>query len=281
MFGKEYANHLDLLTRLFGQMSHKYQEKIKTSKKNTFIEKLKKNYISIFGIPEIGFQVRSIYFSDILSTHVFNKYPKNILDAGCGIGLHTFWLGKKFNKAEVLGGDIDTHKLKFCKVLAGKLHIKNVSFAHFDIIEKPKVADYDLIVNIDVLEHIENYKLALVNLSKLLRKSGYLYVHVPQPNQKRIFNLIKNWHHEDHVREGISKIDLETLLKKTGFKIIVSKDTFGFSGKLAWEINHLILKRSFILAGITFPFLYLLAMFDVLGKNKNGLGIAILAKKNN
>src|SRR5688572_11775430 len=112
MFGKEYANHLDILTQSFGQMNEQYQEKIKTDKNaNTFTESFKKIYILLFGIPEIGFQIRSIYFKKILTSHIFNKNPQNILDAGSGIGAYSIWLAKNFNYAKITGGEIDKDKL--------------------------------------------------------------------------------------------------------------------------------------------------------------------------
>lgn len=280
MFGKEYANHLDILTHSLGEINQVYQNKIKKSKNNVgLIDKLKKIYILIFGIPEIGFQVRSLYFEKILKIYLLKKNPKRMLDAGCGIGTYTLLLGKTFEKAKVTGGDIDKYKLQSCKIIAKELNIKNVEFEYLNIAKTSNKPTYDLAVCIDVLEHISRYELALENFSNLLKKGGYLYIHVPQPNQQRIFNSLKDWHHEDHAHEGIIKSKLEEKLKKFGFKIVVSKETFGFFGKLSWELNHLTLSKSFFIAGIIFPLLYVIAKIDLWGNNKNGLGIAVLVKK--
>lgn len=280
MFGKEYANHLDILAQSFGQMNDQYQEKIKTTQKsNTFIGTFKKMYVLLFGIPEIGFQIRSNYFKKILTSHVFKKNPKNILDAGSGIGAYSIWLAKSFNNAKITGGEIDKDKLKSSEVIRKQLHLRNVNFVYFDIMRPQGKPLYDLIICIDVLEHIAQYEIVLKNFYDLLQNNGYVYIHVPQPNQKRIFSSFKKWHHLDHVREGIAKNTLENRLKKLGFRIILSQETSGFFGKITWEINHLALSRSFVLAGIIFPILYILAMLDQLSKNKDGLGVAVLAKK--
>lgn len=279
MFGREYSKHLDLLLHSFGQMHKKYQRKVNTFKRTPFIEIIKTIYISFFGIPEIGFQVRSIYFEKILGAYVRDKKLTNILDAGSGIGTYTFWFAKTFLHASVKGGDIDRHKLKSCRILAKEFHLNNVSFSYFDVSKSHKKTSYDLIVSIDVLEHVKNYTKVLLNFRLLLQKGGLLYVHVPQPHQQRIFRSLRRWHHEDHVREGIDKKTLEDELNKIGFRILISRESFGFFGKLAWELNHVMLAKSFILAGITFPFLYVLAIVDQLWKNKKGLGVAILAKK--
>ena len=279
MFGREYANHLDILVQSFEQINENYQNRIKTGSKENLAEKLKKLYISVFGIPEIGFQIRSLYFEKILNSHFLKKNQKKILDAGCGIGSYTLLLGKKFEKAKVTGGDIDKYKLQSCKAIASELNIRNVEFEYLNITKISNNARYDLAVCIDVLEHIHDYELALSNFSKLLKSGGYLYVHVPQPNQQRIFKSLKEWHHEDHTREGIIKNELEKKLRKLGFKIITSMETFGLFGKLSWELNHLSLSRSFVIAGIIFPLLYAIAKIDLWQRNKNGLGIAVLAKK--
>lgn len=280
MFGKEYREHLDILMLSFGEINDTYQKKIKTSVGNsTIIDAIKKIYILMFGIPEIGFQIRAIHFKKILTTFLLNKNIKDILDAGSGIGAYTFWLGKKFAKAHITGGDIDIQKIHTSKELNKELHIKNVAFTYLDITKIKKNSIYDLIVAIDVLEHIEENELVLNNFYRILRNKGYLYIHVPQPNQKRIFFSSRTWRHKDHVREGITKNDLEKVLNKLDFKIIVSRETFGFFGKLAWEINHMTLPKNFALAGIVFPILYILSLLDVLWKNKNGLGVAILAQK--
>lgn len=280
MIGREYANYLDILVQSFTQMNKEYQKKSKVnSKDGKLLAKLKKLYIGVFGIPEIGFQIRSIYFEKILLSHIFSNNPKKILDAGSGIGAYAFWLGRKFTNAQVVGVDIDKDKSKFCQAMTKDLGLKNVAFIYQDIRKMHKKNKYDLIVAIDVLEHIENYEKTLENFFHMLYKHGYLYIHVPQPNQKRILNLLKNWHHEDHVHEGIAKSTLEHILKKLGFQIVLSQETFGFLGKLAWELNHLMLSRNFVLAGITFPFLYLVARMDMSSNNNDGLGIALLAKK--
>lgn len=280
MFGREYASHIDILTHSLGEINDEYQSKIEKNKNNVgFIYSLKRLYISIFGIPEIGFQIRSLYFKKILNSYFFKKNPKRILDAGCGIGIYSLLLGKMFVKAKVTGGDIDKYKLQSCKNIAKELKIKNVGFEYLNITQESDKTIYDLVVCIDVLEHIHDYELVLKNFSKLLKSGGYLYVHVPQPNQKRIFPSLQDWHHEDHAHEGIAKNVLENTLKKLGFKTIKSKETFGLFGKLAWELNHISLSKSFFIAGIIYPLLYIIAKIDLWQKNKNGLGVAVLSQK--
>lgn len=276
MFGKEYAKHIDILLESFGEINKQYENKVKKS--STFVDKLKQAYILTFGIPEIGLQIRSLYFKKITSNLVGKKFKK-ILDAGSGIGIYTLLLSKNFKNSKITGIDIDGNKLKSSKLIINEQLIENAEFLYLDLKKLQKKLTYDFIVNIDVLEHIDNYKVVLKNFHNALKKEGYLYIHVPQPNQKRIFNEFKTWKHESHVREGITKAQLENSLKNLGFEIINSTETFGFFGKLSWELNHITLSENFILAGFFFPLLYFLAKIDLSIYNKNGLGIAILARK--
>ena len=235
--------------------------------------------MNIFGIPEISFQLRKRYIKKIISLNVKENKIKRILDAGSGIGVYTFWLATKLGKAKVTGGDIDKKKMLVSQKMVNELHINNVKFVEMNIEKVAQRKRYNLIVSIDVLEHLSNYKEALDRFKGFLDKGNYLYIHVPQPNQRRIFNFFKDWHHKDHAREGILKADLEGYLKSVGFRIKESRETYGFFGKLAWELNHMTLKKNFVIAGITYPFLYLFCFVDFAMENKNGLGVAVLAQK--
>jgi len=278
MFGSVYSKYPEILLDSFGEMKKDYEKKIKVSSSSSLIILMQKIYIGIFGIPEIGFQVRSMHFKD-LQKNIKKKNINKILDAGSGIGAYTFWLSKIYPKAKVDGFDIDKGKLEFSKSFAKELGFKNAKFYYADISKGKGRNKYDLIVNVDVLEHINNYKKTLSNFYNLLNNSGYLYIHTPQLNQIRIFKQLNKWYHEDHAREGFDPEKLKKELESLGFKTIKSRNTFGSFGSLAWELNHLLLSKSLFLAGIVYPLLLLIAQVDIFWKNKKGLGIAILAKK--
>jgi 2-polyprenyl-3-methyl-5-hydroxy-6-metoxy-1,4-benzoquinol methylase len=278
MFGSEYANHINILRTSFGEMKDEYKKKIK---KDQFrlIDFLQKIYIRIFGIPEVGFQIRGMYFKNTLQK--YSLKPKNILDAGCGIGAYSFYLAKNFPKVKIDGEELDKNKINFCKTFARELDLKNLNFFYGNLTKENtrRKKNYDLIINIDVLEHVKEYKKTLKTFYNSLKKGGYLYIHVPQPNQERIFKSLKKWEHEDHAHEGFKIIKFNKELKGMGFKIIDLRETFGFFGKLAWELNHILLAKSFVTAAAFYPFLFLIAKLDLFVENKKGLGFLLLAQK--
>ncbi len=278
MFGREYSNYPEILLSSFRQMNSKYKKIGKKSNNNL----LQKIYIYLFGIPEIGFQIRSMYFNSIIEKKLGRKNLKNILDAGSGIGTYAFWLSKKYPKAKVTGGEVDAEKIEFSKRFAKERKIENTEFKKMDITKLTGKKDgFDLIVNIDVLEHIDDYKKVIANFKKILSPRGYLFIHTPQPNQKRIFKSTRNWSHEDHKHEGYEPSELRKTLEDNGFKVLVMKETFGYFGKLAWELNHMSFKKGFIVAGLLYPITYVVSKADLLVNNKGGLGTALLVQKKN
>lgn len=280
MFGSQYYKHPEILIASLGEMSETYEKTAKVDK-NQLILFLERVYLRIWGIPEIGFQIRSLFFLSILQKNVPKRKFMRILDAGSGIGAYTLWLSNMYKDARVDGWEIDKHKLKFSQAFAKELSVTNAAFMYGNVVNTKLQlkTSYDLIVNIDVLEHIKNYQVVLRNFHNILSSGGYLYIHTPQKNQQRLFRALKHWHHEDHVHEGFDPEVLIKELKKDGFIIVETRETFGFFGKLAWELNHIILPKGFILMGFIYPFLYLLALLDLIINNHKGLGTAILAKK--
>jgi len=65
MFGSEYSKHPEILMQSFTEMKHEYKKKTKR-KSSGFFPLFQRIYINIFGIPEIGFQVRSLYFKKLI-----------------------------------------------------------------------------------------------------------------------------------------------------------------------------------------------------------------------
>jgi SAM-dependent methyltransferase len=279
MFGSEYSENPKILLTSFADMHSGYKSKANKIGNKPIINFLIKTYIKIFGIPEIGFQLRSMYFEKIINDKLKRKKIHKILDMGSGIGTYSFWLARRFPKAKITGGEIDESKLKFSRDFSKKLKIDNINFRYLDATKKNQNMHFDLIINIDVLEHIHNYKNVLKNFYKILSPKGHLFVHTPQPNQKRIFRKLRRWRHEDHMHEGYTPQELNSALEALGFKIISEVETFGFFGKLSWELNHILLRKGFLISGALYPFLFLISQLDLQFKNKNGLGTAILAQK--
>ncbi|MEK7177818.1 MAG: class I SAM-dependent methyltransferase [Patescibacteria group bacterium] len=229
-------------------------------------------YIKIFGIPEIGFQERFDFFQNCTK----NLNGNFFIDAGCGNGAYSRYMAKIFPTSQIVSFDIEEKLVKLAKNLTQEKRI-SVSVGDLTKTNQKLKNRGDIVWSLDVLEHISNYKKAINNLSFMVKKGGYLIIHVPLVNQKRWFNYFKSWTHDTHEREGYQKKEIIGLLKK--FKIIKEVDTFGGFGSLIWEINTLLFKRVPLLAVILFPFLRLLMIFDKYIPSKKHNCFGVLARK--
>ena len=271
-----YANHLEFLKQSFRGMNDEYRGKVK--KQESFVMKsLQSIYIKIFGVPEIGFQIRHVHFIKALELIKHKKFTR-IMDAGSGIGCYTLALARRYPHASVLGVDNSKKNMLIGKTMAKTRTVANTKFIVGNL-EHPMKEKFDFIVCIDVLEHIENYQRVLKNFYRSLGRGGYLYIHVPQMHQKRFFKQFQTWSHEGHVREGFIPSSFQKDLKNIGFQKIGVWNTFGVLGSLAWELNHLALSKSFIVAALIYPFLLPFIIVDRYMYNKKGLAASYVYRK--
>jgi 2-polyprenyl-3-methyl-5-hydroxy-6-metoxy-1,4-benzoquinol methylase len=279
MFGSAYWRHPDALARSLREINEKYRDGPIAADARGLTGVLQRYYVRLLGIPEIGFRVRGWYFNLALR-QLSGAAPCNILDAGSGIGAYTLRLARQFATASVVGWDLDPRKIELAEEVARESRIPNAHFLRRDICSDDGPGNaFDLVVCIDVLEHIHDYTTALRNLWRITRPGGFLFLHTPQPDQRRVFKRFYAWRHLDHAREGFLKDELGSHLEAAGFTVLSVRESFGLPGRLAWEMNHMALARSQILAGSTFPLLELVAMLDPVVPKRYALATAVIAKK--
>jgi len=200
--------------------------------------------------------------------------PSEILDAGAGNGNYAFYLRKIFPKAKITAIDISKEKINNVSNIAHLLNLRNILFDQKTLTNLKERKKYDLVICIDVLEHIKNDYLAIKNISDSLKPGGNLILHVPKDRKlvHRHFVRFKGFNIDDHVREEYRIEEIVNKIKHSGLKIENFSYTFGWFGSLAWEIDQLLIVYLRKVRYITFPILYLLILADVYKKNKNGNG---------
>ena len=112
---------------------------------------------------------------DKLKKRSSGKSLKNIkvLDIGCGGGLLCEPLSKL--GAKVVGIDASEKNIKIAKTHAkkNKLKINYYCASPEDFISKEK---FDVILNMEIVEHVENVNLFLKESSKFLKKNGIMFI---------------------------------------------------------------------------------------------------------
>jgi 2-polyprenyl-3-methyl-5-hydroxy-6-metoxy-1,4-benzoquinol methylase len=222
-------------------------------------------------------------------------YPKGarlrILDAGMGFGQYTYFLAKRFPDAEILAVDVKEEQVDDCKYFFEKCGLKKVKFEIADLTKIDYDNEFDFILCVDVMEHIEDDRTVFKNFSRALKNGGKLLVNTPS-------NLGGSDAHseddasfiEEHARLGYSKEDITEKLNDAGMDVTEFVYTYGKYGTISWRWG---IKYPILMAGasklliLILPIYYLFTLWPVLflmwldvnTHNKEGTGIVVVSEK--
>ena len=235
---------------------------------------LKSLFYRIFGNVRIGEKIRAANVHKLLRSYDLSDFA--ILDAGCGTGILSFDLAQRFPEARIVSIDLNSKLIQKAKIVITKKKIRNVTFGFKDILRLDKTRHFDLIICIDVLEHIENDVKAVRKLSSSMKKGGILILHVPQKFQRHPVKDM-DWRGH-HVREGYTIQEIAKLLERENLQMSWMRNTFGVYGAMADEIEYLLWKTKPIWL-LSLPFLLLFTWLDISFKHSRGNGLLIRATK--
>jgi SAM-dependent methyltransferase len=232
-------------------------------------------FYKIYGVMHAGERIRFLHFADVVRREIHS--PREILDAGSGNGNYAFYLGRLFPQAMITGIDISKEKIDNTSHIAAVLNVKNIYFDQRSLTETREKGKYDLVVCIDVLEHVRNDSLVLGNLEKSLKPGGALILHVPKNRRLafRHFKRFRDFRIEDHCREEYTEDEILHKVRHAGFKVKRLSYTQGWFGSLAWEFDQLLIVYGRKLRYVAFPFLYLLILVDLWRRNGKGNGLLL------
>ena len=109
---------------------------------------------------------------NISGNHTDQLRNLNLLDVGCGGGLITVPMHKM--RLSVTGLDANEHNIQASKSYANE-HKLNINYLHTTIENHlESKTKYDIILCLEVLEHVANIEEFIINLSKLLTEGGML-----------------------------------------------------------------------------------------------------------
>ncbi len=239
--------------------------------------------------------LRSWHIRRELNKYLKGKEHLNVLDAGSGFGQYVYFLSRKKQVAHVSGVDVKPEQMEDCTQFFDKLKLSSkVSFKLADLTQYSAYADYDLILSVDVMEHIEEDEAVFFNFFQSLKKGGMLLISTPSDQG----GSDTHDHHEgevsgfidEHVRDGYGVDDMLAKLKRAGFSNIKTNYTYGCPGSLAWKLSmkYPILmvnfsKLFFVLLPFyylpVYPICYILNWFDTRIKHSTGTGLMVVAIK--
>ena len=221
---------------------------------------------------------------------------KDILDAGSGFGQYTYRMAKWFPKAKIKAVDIKPEQIEDCIGFMQKAGLSDrVKFELADLTRFQEKDKYDLVLSVDVMEHIEEDVQVFRNFYTSMKKGGMLLISTPSDqggsdshdhdHEEGVHGFI-----DEHVRDGYNIAGIETKLKSVGFSQVEACYSYGIPGKISWKLS---MKYPIMMLGgskiffvilpfyylIVFPFAIILNFFDLGMKHKSGTGLIVKAWK--
>ena len=223
---------------------------------------------------------------------------QSILDAGSGFGQYDYYLASRNKNWNIRGLDVKQEQVDDCNGFFKKINLNNASFAFGDLTKLNEANKYNMILCVDVMEHIEKDELVFSNFYKALVYDGMLLVSTPSDKGGSDVHH-DHEHHEDdeshsfideHVRDGYGIEEITDKMKQAGFSRTEVYYQYGKPGKLAWKLSMkfpiIMLNASYLFFVIlpfyyliTSPFVLLLNLFDVKMKHTTGTGVVAKAWK--
>jgi len=222
------------------------------------------------------------------------EYPgdASVLDAGSGFGQYTWSMSKMNSRWKIKAIDINSEQIEDCNRFFGKTGLSGrVTFHTGDLTALADTNSYNIILSVDVMEHIEDDILVFQNFYKSLINNGILLLSTPSDKGgSDVHNDKEESFIDEHVRDGYSIEDITEKLSLAGFRNIEAGYTYGKPGNISWRLSMKypikMLNVSYLFF-IILPFYYMiffpvsmiLKIFDICLTHKTGTGLLVTARK--
>ena len=216
----------------------------------------------------------------------------SVLDAGSGFGQYTWRMSRMNSHWKFNAIDINSEQIEDCNSFFRKTGLADrVTFQTGDLTKLNDINTYNLILSVDVMEHIEEDVLVFTNFCNSLKTGGILLISTPSDKGG---SDVHNDHEEsfidEHVRDGYSIKDITEKLTRAGFSSVEAGYTYGKPGNISWRLSmkypikmlnisyffFLILPFYYL---IFFPVSVILNIFDLNITHKSGTGLLVTARK--
>lgn len=216
----------------------------------------------------------------------------DILDAGSGFGQYTWRMSRMNSLWNIRAIDINEEQINDCNSFFRKTGLADrVTFKQADLTNLNDINTYNLILSVDVMEHIEADLLVFQNFCKALKDNGILLISTPSDKGG---SDVHGEHEEsfidEHVRDGYSIKDITEKLSLAGFRSVEVVYTYGKPGNISWRlsmkypikmlnISYLFFLLLPVYYLIFFPVSIILNIFDLFFTHKTGTGLLVTARK--
>jgi SAM-dependent methyltransferase len=215
----------------------------------------------------------------------------HILDAGAGFGQYSYYLHTRNKEWNILSVDVKTEQVADCNDFFRAIGAKKVVFKTADLLEFVNPNAFDLILSVDVMEHILEDELVFRNFQASLKQGGMLLISTPSDQggsdatDEHDASFI-----EEHVRNGYNAGEIKEKLKAAGFSKVKTHYSYGKPGQIAWRLS---MKYPILALGfsklffiflpayylVIYPLCFLLNYLDTYMGHTTGTGLIVKAWK--
>ncbi len=231
--------------------------------------------VRVIGVLSVGRRARARALARVLPTL---PRPERVIDFGCGRGLHTILIAEEFPASEVIGVDVDEESLRFARLCADASGLTNVTFVKAESAAALDFSPADLVVSVDVLEHVRDDRSVINALAERVKPGGTLVLHVPLAGQRYFIRSVRDAQRAEvergegpHFREGYTPNELSMILGPR-FERLEIVGTLRGPVAFAADLEACAARRrSAWLRILLLPFLLLMSSFDVGGRSSKGV----------
>jgi SAM-dependent methyltransferase len=215
-----------------------------------------------------------------------------VLDAGSGFGQYTWRMSRINARWKIKAIDINSEHVGDCRGFFDRSGLSGrVVFETGDLTTLADMNTYDIVLSVDVMEHIEEDVKVFRNFYNSLRNNGILLISTPSDKGgSDVHNEKEESFIDEHVRDGYSIKDIAEKLSFAGFRNIEASYTYGKPGNISWHLSMKYPVRMLNLSYLFFiilPFYYLiffpvsviLNFLDLYMTHKTGTGLLVTARK--
>jgi SAM-dependent methyltransferase len=215
-----------------------------------------------------------------------------VLDAGSGLGQYTWRMSRMNKNWKITAVDINEQQVKEGNDFFSKAGLSDrVKFATADLTTYSDPGKFNLILSVDVMEHIKEDETVFRNFCSSLKENGILLISTPSDKGGSDVHADKDTSFiDEHVRDGYNAGEIAEKLTRAGFRSMETEYTYGWPGSISWRLTMKypvkMLNASYLFF-IILPFYYLvffpvsviLNFFDLCMYHKSGTGLLVVARK--
>ena len=177
--------------------------------------------------------------SELNSIETVKSPHFNILDIGCGDGQFAFFAKNKFKNIRIFCNDISAENIEFCELYGRKYNLNDIVTS--TELTPNQIQSVQTVLALSVLQYVQDEIGFLTNIRSLMHEKSKLLLYVPINHRKIgwlymiVFHSFETYESKQNRKKVYSLIQLQSILKQSGFEITKITFSCGKNGIRAQE----------------------------------------------